>query len=63
MTYEQFHALSGAEQRAFQNSFADLDAFFTWYNTAKETYEKEHPSIEIGGNGIVDMDDLLGNKN
>ena len=55
MTYEQFQAMTGAEQRAHQDSFANLDDFFEWYNAAKETYEKENPSIEIGGNGEVDL--------
>ena len=62
MTYEQFQAMTGAEQFAYQSSFADLDAFFAWYNAAKEAYDKENPSIEIGGNGSVDMDDLLGKQ-
>ena len=53
MTYEQFQAMTGAEQRAFQDSFESLDAFFAWYNAAKEAYEKENPSIEIGGNDEV----------
>ncbi len=63
MTYEQFQAMTGAEQRAFQASFPDIDAFFEWYNAAKETYEKENPSIEIGGDGVVDLDGLLGGGN
>ena len=62
LTYEQFQAMTGAEQFAYQSSFADLDAFFAWYNAAKETYEKENPSIEIGGDGVVDMEDLLGKQ-
>lgn len=62
LTYEQFQAMTGAEQFAYQSSFADLDAFFAWYNAAKETYEKENPSIEIGSDGVVDMEDLLGKQ-
>lgn len=60
LTYEEFHAMTGAEQRAHQESFANLDDFFDWYNAAKETYEKENPSIEIGGNGEVDLGGLTG---
>ena len=55
LTYEEFHAMTGAEQRAHQESFANLDDFFDWYNAAKETYEKENPPIEIGGNGEVNL--------
>ena len=62
MTYERFQAMTGAEQFAFQSSFANLDAFFAWYNAAKEAYDKENPSIEIGSDGVVDMEDLLGNQ-
>jgi len=62
--YEDFIAMTPAQQRAFQESFgqgeAGLDAFFAWYNAAKEAYEKEHPPIHIGGNGVIDMDKLTG---
>ena len=50
--------MTGAEQRAFQESFEDLDAFFAWFNAAKEAHEKENPSIEIGGSGEVDLGGL-----
>ena len=53
LTYEQFQAMTGAEQRAYQESFESIDAFFVWYNAAKETYEQENPPIEIGGDGTV----------
>ena len=49
MTYEAFTALTPAEQRLYQESFADLDAFFAWYSAAKEKYEKENPPIDIDG--------------
>lgn len=62
LDYETFQAMSGAEQRAYQESFEDLDAFFEWYNAAKETYEKENPSIEIGAGDVIDMGDLTGNQ-
>lgn len=60
MDYLTFQAMSGAEQRAFQESFESLDAFFEWYNDAKEAYEKANPPIEVGGNGVIDMEDLVG---
>lgn len=49
MTYEQFTALTPEEQRLYQESFGDLDAFFAWYVAAKEKYEEENPAIEIDG--------------
>ena len=57
-SYEMFKAMTGAEQRAFQNSFESLDAFFEWYFAAKEAYDQAHPSIEVGGNGVVDLGTL-----
>ena len=54
MTYEAFVALSPAEQRLYQESFTDLEAFFEWYNAAKEKYEKENPPIDI--DGPIDLD-------
>lgn len=59
MDYKTFQAMTGAEQRAFQDSFESLDAFFEWYNAAKETYEKENPPIDVG-DGVIDMEDLVG---
>ena len=49
MTYEAFTALTPEEQRLYQESFGDLDAFFAWYTAAKDKYEKENPPIEIDG--------------
>ena len=49
MTYAAFIALTPAEQRLYQESFKDLDAFFEWYTAAKEKYEKENPPIDIDG--------------
>lgn len=49
MTYEDFIALTPEEQRLYQESFNDLDAFFAWYTAAKEKYEKENPPIDIDG--------------
>ena len=55
MDYQTFQSMTGAEQRAFQDSFESIEAFFAWYNTAKEAYEKENPSIEVGGDGVVTL--------
>lgn len=62
VTYEEFMAMDGKEQEKYMNSFGDIDAFFNWYNDAKETYEKENPSIEIG-NGPIDMEEIINGKN
>lgn len=62
MDYQTFQSLTGAEQRAYQESFESLDAFFEWYNAAKEAYDKENPTIEIDGSGVVDMGTLPSNN-
>lgn len=63
--YAEFMAMSPADQRKFQESFgqdeASLDAFFAWYNAAKEKYEKENPPIDVG-NGTIDWDKLFGDN-
>lgn len=53
MTYEKFNALSAKEKREYQESFADLDAFFAWYEAEKARYEEENPPIIIGGDGQI----------
>ena len=60
LDYESFQKLSPADQQAYMEKFDNVEAFFVWYNEAKEAYEKEHPSIEIGGDGKVDLDKILG---
>lgn len=58
--YEAYHAMSGAEQKAYLESFESIEAFFEWYNAAKAEYEAAHPSIEIE-NGSVDLSQITGN--
>ena len=41
MTYEEYMALDGKEQEEYMKSFSSVEAFFDWYNAAKDTYEKE----------------------
>ena len=57
--YEWYHSLSGEEQMAYMETFESMDAFFVWYNAAKEAHEKERPSIDIG-DGYIDMDKIIG---
>lgn len=59
MTYEKYHAMSPRDQRLYMESFGDVEAFFQWYNAAKEQYEKDHPAIDIG-DGTVDLSKLPG---
>ena len=47
--YEKYHALSGAEQKAFVDSFASMEAFFEWYNAARAEYEDQDAVIPEDG--------------
>ena len=57
--YETFLAMEPAQQRAYMESFESMEDFFIWYNAAKEAYELEHPSIDVG-DGVIDLEDLFG---
>lgn len=59
MSYEQYQAMSAGEQHAYMDSFGSIDAFFDWYNAAKEKYESEHPPIEVGDSPI-DLGEVVG---
>lgn len=61
MDYETFKSMSPADQRAFMESFDDMDAFFDWYNVAQKKYQEENPSIEIDG-GVIDLDKVVNGK-
>ena len=63
LTYEEYQALSGAEQMAYMESFPSVQDFFAWYNEAKAKYDAEQDRIEIGGDGNIDLDDIINGKN
>ena len=61
LTYAEYIALSGSEQEAYFNKFADIDAFFAWYNAAKEEWENSQSGSDIIiGDGTLDFDDIFG---
>ena len=62
MTYEKFMAMDAAGQQAFINSFPSMDAFFEWFNAAKEAYEASRNEVEIG-DGSFDIGDLINGSN
>ena len=43
---------SGEEQEAYFNTFPSIELFFEWYNSARDEYEKNNPTIEIGDDTI-----------
>ena len=60
-TYEDYQNMSAEEQKAFMNSFKSMDDFFTWFNAARKKAEEGY--IEIGGDGTVDLGDILNGNN
>lgn len=62
VTYEEYNAMSDAEQEAFYYSFDSADDYFEWYNAAKKTYEDNRNDIVIGGDGSIDLGDILNKK-
>ncbi|MBR4109313.1 MAG: hypothetical protein IKK41_03215 [Oscillospiraceae bacterium] len=60
MTYVVYNAMSADEQLAFINSFESIDAFFVWYNTAKEEYNNN--LIEIDGSTPIDLEEVIGSN-
>lgn len=50
--YETYNAMSGEQQKAFMETFESVEAFFDWYNAAKEEYDAQHPDVEIGDDAI-----------
>lgn len=59
VTYLDYINMTGAEQMAFINTFSSYDAFFAWFNAAKEAYEDG--LIEVDGSTPVDGGNLNGN--
>ena len=55
LAYDTYMSLSSEEQEAYFNSFSSVEAFFKWYNAAKQQYIDEHPGIEIGPDGVIPL--------
>ena len=55
LTWEEYQALSGAEQVAYYKSFADPKDFFAWEQAAKKAYDEAHPKETIGPDGNIDL--------
>lgn len=60
LTYEEYMALSPEEQQAYFLSFEDPADYMAWFNQAKAEYEANKDDIVIGGDGNVDIGDILG---
>lgn len=59
LKYEEFYALSPEQKDAYLNSFADYGAFYEWLIVAQQQFTKDHPDIEIGPGGSIDLSKLV----
>ena len=59
VSYEEYNAMTPEEQVEYFNKFPSMEAFVKWYNEAKAEYEEENGAIEIGGDGSVDLGDIV----
>jgi hypothetical protein len=60
MSYEEYLALTPAQQQAFYESFESAEAYFAWLHKEKEDYENNKDQIEIDGGGSLDLGDIIG---
>lgn len=55
LTYETFWQLDGDQQKTVIDMFSTYDDFLKWYKAILAQYKAEHPDVEIGNDGIVDL--------
>ena len=55
ITYDMYLAMSAAEQQAVMEMFGSTEDFMKWLNYVKAEYEADHPAIEVGPGGVVDL--------
>lgn len=58
LKWEEYQALSNLEKDEYLHSFGDYEKFYEWMIAAQETFTKEHPEIEIGPDGTIDISKL-----
>jgi len=59
LTYEEYLNLTPAKQQEYFKTFDSLNSFKEWLNTAKAEYDAKDDSIEVEGNGSLDLKDYL----
>lgn len=55
LSYEEYNNLTAEEQLAYYNSFGSPEAFFLWFNAAKQEYEDSKDKVDVGGDGTIDI--------
>lgn len=62
VTYESYNKMSAEEQYAFILTFESPADFALWYHEEKAKYDAEHPPIEIGPGGNIDLSSIGGSR-
>lgn len=60
LTWEEYTAMSGKEQRAYKESFPNRDDYYAWLDAAQAAYDAEH-SDEMDGN--VNIGEIINGSN
>lgn len=55
VSFAEYEAMSGQEQMLFYYTFADANAFNTWYDEAKAAHDAGKNDIIIGKDGVVNL--------
>lgn len=58
LTYEEYLAMTPAQQQAHYEQFPSLEAYIAWHNAALAAYEDSNISIEVTGG--IDIGDFMG---
>lgn len=59
LTYKEYISKTPAEQQAYFETFDSVAEFASWYNAAKAEYDANNSSVQLGGNGSIDLGDLI----
>lgn len=58
LKWEEYYALSPEQRDAYFESFGDYKEFQKWMTKAREQFKTDHPDIEIGADGSIDLSKL-----
>lgn len=58
LKWEEYYVLSPEQRDAYFDSFSDYKEFQKWMTKAQEQFRTEHPDIEIGADGTIDLSKL-----
>ena len=63
LSFEEYLALTPAEQQAYFESFSNPADYITWYMEAEAAYNESKGDVEIEGGGSIDIGDIIGGMN